>query len=263
MSSSILVNGNQRSELVIFVSKEKRHGSIMASVPANKENVSPEKEIECLSESFEKNLSMISSQKENDGRYFLDLVEKETDRFTRLCHIAEQEMTANTIPEDACGKIRAATGKAMLLVNKKFKQFKGLCDMNLGIGETNGRRPTNADLAGFWDMVMIQVDDVNNMFSNIDELRKNGWIQTQQPKDETDSSKRSSLTRQSSLSRQSSLGKGSVRRQKSIEEVKATEAEQRAAARQRLAAAKRAARQRMQKQKNQLDDVEIFCSPKK
>lgn len=31
----------------------------------------------------------------------------------------------------ACGKIRAATGKAMLLVNKKFKQFKGLCDMNL------------------------------------------------------------------------------------------------------------------------------------
>lgn len=27
--------------------------------------------------------------------------------------------------------MRAATGKAMLLVNKKFKQFKGLCDMNL------------------------------------------------------------------------------------------------------------------------------------
>ena len=26
-----------------------------------------------------------------------------------------------------------------------------------GIGETNGRRPTNGDLAGFWDMVMIQV----------------------------------------------------------------------------------------------------------
>lgn len=26
-----------------------------------------------------------------------------------------------------------------------------------GVGETNGRRPTNGDLAGFWDMVMIQV----------------------------------------------------------------------------------------------------------
>lgn len=31
----------------------------------------------------------------------------------------------------ACGKIRAANGKAKLLVNKKFKQFKGLCDTNL------------------------------------------------------------------------------------------------------------------------------------
>jgi len=27
----------------------------------------------------------------------------------------------------------------------------------LGVGETNGRRPTDGDLAGFWDMVMIQV----------------------------------------------------------------------------------------------------------
>ena len=29
-----------------------------------------------------------------------------------------------------------------------------------GVGETNGRRPTNGDLAGFWDMVMIQVKSI-------------------------------------------------------------------------------------------------------
>lgn len=261
MNSTILVNGNQRSELVIFVSKEKRYGPIMASVPANKENVSPKKEMESLSDSFQKSLAINHTEK--DGRHFLDLMEKESERLTRLCQGTEQEMAANSIPEDACGKIRAATGKAMLLVNKKFKQFRGLCDTNLGVGDTNGRRPTNGDLAGFWDMVMIQVDDVNSMFNNIDELRKNGWIQTQPPTDETDSAKRSSLTRQSSLSRQSSLGKGSLRRQKSKEEVKAAEAEQRAAARKRLAAAKRTARQRMQKKSNSLDDVEIFCSPQK
>lgn len=163
----------------------------------------------------------------------------------------------------ACGKIRAAIGKAMLLVNKKFKQFRGLCNMNLGVGETNGRRPTDGDLAGFWDMVMIQVDDVNSMFANIDELRKNGWTQIQPPADEVDVGKRNSLTRQASLSRQSSLGKGSIKRQKSREEMKAAEAEQRAAARQRLAAAKRTARQRMQQKSNPMDSVEIFCSPKK
>lgn len=30
-----------------------------------------------------------------------------------------------------CGQIRAAIGKANLLVNKKFKQFRGLCNKNL------------------------------------------------------------------------------------------------------------------------------------
>lgn len=261
MNSAVLVNGSQRSELVIFISKGKRHGPMMASVPADKENVSPEKELECLPDSFQKHLTM--NHKEKDGHYFLGLLEKESERLTRLCQGTEQEMTTKSLPEDACGKIRAANGKAMLLVNKKFKQFRGLCNMNLGIGETNGRRPTNGDLAGFWDMVMIQVEDVNGMFTNIDELRKNGWTQVQPPADEADAAKRNSLTRQSSLSRQSSLGKGSVRRQKSREEVKATEAEQRAAARQRLAAAKRSARQRMQQKSNPMDTVEIFCSPKK
>lgn len=261
MSSAVLVNGSQRSELVIFISKAKRYGPMMASIPANKENVSPEKELESLSDSFHKNLSMNHAEK--DGRYFLDIMEKESERLTKLCQETEQEMATKSLPEDACGKIRAAIGKAMLLVNKKFKQFRGLCNMNLGVGETNGRRPTDGDLAGFWDMVMIQVDDVNSMFANIDELRKNGWTQIQPPADEVDVGKRNSLTRQSSLSRQSSLGKGSIKRQKSREEMKATEAEQRAAARQRLAAAKRTARQRMQQKSNPMDSVEIFCSPKK
>lgn len=30
----------------------------------------------------------------------------------------------------------------------------------------------------------MQVDDVNSMFANIDELRKNGWMQIQPPADE-------------------------------------------------------------------------------
>lgn len=98
MNNTILVNGSQRSELVIFVSKGKRYGPIMASVPANKENVSPEKELECLSDSFQKNVTM--NQTEKDGRYFLDLMEKESERLTRLCQGNEQEMATKSLPED-------------------------------------------------------------------------------------------------------------------------------------------------------------------
>lgn len=34
---------------------------------------------------------------------------------------------------------------------------------------------TNEDLQGFWDMVMLQVDQVDAMFEEIDKLRKNDW----------------------------------------------------------------------------------------
>lgn len=34
---------------------------------------------------------------------------------------------------------------------------------------------TNQDLAGFWDMVMLQVVQVNNLFEHIDKLRQSQW----------------------------------------------------------------------------------------
>lgn len=100
MNGSILLNGSQRSELVILV-KGKRYRPVMASAPAYKENVSPEKDMECLSDSFQKSLTM--NHLEKDGRYFLDVMEKESERLTRLCQIAEQEMESKSLPED--GKI--------------------------------------------------------------------------------------------------------------------------------------------------------------
>ena len=34
---------------------------------------------------------------------------------------------------------------------------------------------TDADLAGFWDMVLLQVADVDRMFAELDELRRHDW----------------------------------------------------------------------------------------
>lgn len=70
----------------------------MASVPADKENVSPEKDIACLSDSFQKSLTM--NHVEKDGRYFLDLMERESERLTRFCQTTEQEMANKSLPED-------------------------------------------------------------------------------------------------------------------------------------------------------------------
>ncbi|KAK3732881.1 hypothetical protein QZH41_018668 [Actinostola sp. cb2023] len=180
-----------------------------------------------------------------------------------LCESSEKAMNDDSPSEEVCGKVRAAIGKSKLLTTKRFKQFKGLCELNQGIGSTNGRRPTNADLAGFWDMVMLQVDDVSSMFDNIEELRKNGWVEKPPKAENEEITRRPSLTRKGSLTRQSSFGKVPLTRQRSREEVRDLEVKQRAAARQRLAAAKRAARQKANRSSNPLDNVEIFCSPHK
>ena len=35
--------------------------------------------------------------------------------------------------------------------------------------------PTSEDLAGFWDMVFLQVGHVNSLFADLYELRRNNW----------------------------------------------------------------------------------------
>ena len=41
-----------------------------------------------------------------------------------------------------------------------------------------GGKPTKwEDLQGFWEMVKIQVDDVDEMFTEIELLRQNGWTE--------------------------------------------------------------------------------------
>lgn len=36
---------------------------------------------------------------------------------------------------------------------------------------------TSEDLQGFWDMVMLQVDQIDNLFKDIKDLKENNWIE--------------------------------------------------------------------------------------
>jgi len=40
-------------------------------------------------------------------------------------------------------------------------------------------KTTAQDLEGFWDMVLLQVDDVYSMFTEIETLRRNDWVYTE------------------------------------------------------------------------------------
>lgn len=37
---------------------------------------------------------------------------------------------------------------------------------------------TASDLAGFWDLVKLQIEDINNTFKEIELMRNNNWKET-------------------------------------------------------------------------------------
>jgi len=125
----------------------------------------------------------------HDGHYFIRLLENEIFKFEeQICDFEElvelsnsssNTSTTSTIPDDVMDSILAAVGKAKLLMSQKLVQFRGLCDKNIAAMDPNAEHdpfvPTSEDLAGFWDMVYIQVEHIHTLFAELRELQSNGW----------------------------------------------------------------------------------------
>ena len=102
------------------------------------------------------------------------------DEKRRLGHLIGQAETylldaSVTCSEELTGRIRAAIGKCKLLLAQKFEQFAGLCRKNLTQASDEAFPTTGQDLAGFWDMVNIQVQHIDSLFNEIQQLRDNNW----------------------------------------------------------------------------------------
>lgn len=69
--------------------------------------------------------------------------------------------------------INVAIGQSQLLINKKFQQFRDL------ISTCEAKDPeapvTCEDLHGFWDMVYMQVVNLEKRFENLKTLKENNW----------------------------------------------------------------------------------------
>ncbi|XP_067131123.1 uncharacterized protein [Centruroides vittatus] len=117
---------------------------------------------------------------ENDGNWFITLMEKEKKIIQQQIVNTEKYLEDSSIPEEACGKIRSAIGKANLLLTQKFEQFYQLCLKNIN-QDIDEPVPTSSDLTGFWDLVLLQVADVKNTFSEIQKLKENNWLEVKSP----------------------------------------------------------------------------------
>ena len=89
-----------------------------------------------------------------DGAYFRTQLLGERECLQGLCD--EWVAHAATNPE-----VGVCIGQAQLLMAQRMQQFDELCGMY------DGQRVTSDDLTGFWEMVMIQIDEIKTRFNRL------------------------------------------------------------------------------------------------
>lgn len=65
------------------------------------------------------------------------------------------------------------SGKTRLLISEKFKQFEGLIDQSEA--KSTEKEISMNDLQGYWDVVLIQVNEVKEIYKMLDSLQDKSW----------------------------------------------------------------------------------------
>ncbi|XP_051985791.1 disks large-associated protein 4 isoform X1 [Xyrauchen texanus] len=182
-----------------------------------------------------------------DGHWFLKLLQAETGRMEGWCNQMEKETKEHQLSEEVLGKVRSAVGSAQLLMSQKFQQFRGLCEQNLNVNANP--RPTAQDLAGFWDLLQLTIEDISLKFDELYHLKSNDW-----KLDGDSPEKKENQKPAPPVPKKPAKSKPALSREKSNDTVD----KQRQEARKRLMAAKRAQSVKQNSTTESTDNIEIY-----
>ncbi|XP_024863111.1 disks large-associated protein 4 isoform X3 [Kryptolebias marmoratus] len=195
-----------------------------------------------------------------DGHWFLKLLQAETGRMEGWCQQMEQEAKDNQLSEEVLGKVRSAVGSAQLLMSQKFQQFRGLCEQNLNV--TANPRPTAQDLAGFWDLLQLSIEDISLKFDELYHLKSNDWQPAPSAAAQSPPERKNEEKAAAPASKKPGKGRPTLGREKSADSSStsssASAEKQRQEARKRLLAAKKAASFRQNSATESADSIEIY-----
>ncbi|XP_053354774.1 disks large-associated protein 4 isoform X1 [Clarias gariepinus] len=182
-----------------------------------------------------------------DGHWFLKLLQAETARMEGWCKQMDEETKEHQLSEEVLGKVRSAVGSAQLLMTQKFQQFRGLCEQNLNVNANP--RPTAQDLAGFWDLLQLSIEDISLKFDELYHLKSNDWKLDRESPDKQKNQKQAPA-----VPKKPGKSKAVLNREKSND----TADKQRQEARKRLMAAKRAQSVKQNSATESSDNIEIY-----
>lgn len=130
-----------------------------------------------------------------DGNFYKNLITRITEQIQNNIKFCEDKLNQNEsivfLSDDIIGLMNSYTGAGNLLIKSKFKQFIGLCDLNLEaqwetikldadhpsqrLDKNGDPLPTNIDISGFFEMISIQINQMKNKFAIIKLWEKNNW----------------------------------------------------------------------------------------
>ena len=109
--------------------------------------------------------------------FFRERVTSEVSRLQGLCSKWQEATVDGTLDEVDPDDVRCAVGKASILISGRIKQFSSLiddCERAEKSGGASDRPVTKVtDLQGFWEMVGLQIEDVDKLFLALDPENKN------------------------------------------------------------------------------------------
>ncbi|XP_057210391.1 disks large-associated protein 3 [Triplophysa rosa] len=108
-----------------------------------------------------------------DGEFFLRLLQTEVERMEGWCQNMEREAETNELPEEVLELIRGAVGSAQMLMSQRVQQFFRMCQQS--VDPSSYPQPITQDLASYWDLLQLAIEDVRVKFQDLQRLKDSGW----------------------------------------------------------------------------------------
>ncbi|CAH2090720.1 unnamed protein product [Euphydryas editha] len=124
---------------------------------------------------FEEDLCEIDSVE-----HFRKQLHSEIKRMTEMCETWDKISEQVQLPEAVQEAVLGAVGQARLLMSQKLQQFASLL-ARCECPDPSQALVTPGDLHGFWDMVFMQIENVDMRFKKLEEMRARGWVDEERP----------------------------------------------------------------------------------
>ncbi|KAM3958586.1 LOW QUALITY PROTEIN: guanylate kinase-associated family member mars [Aphomia sociella] len=108
--------------------------------------------------------------------HFRKQLNSEIARLTEMCDVWEKIREQTLLMDSVQDEVLGAVGQARLLMSSKLQQFSSLVE-RCARPEPGAALVTAADLHGFWDMVFMQIENIDMRFKRLEERRGRGWAE--------------------------------------------------------------------------------------